>query len=86
MISASSALCVLFALVFALSTLVDNNHRIRSDRLDSRKPVFYRWRDDAAMKVWRGIRRLRCWGGRLEKGTDDERRGLLEGSSVMPRQ
>lgn len=61
-ISASSALCTLIALLFALLTLVDSQHRIRLDRLDSRKPVFYRYRDAAGTTIWRSVRSLRCWG------------------------
>ncbi|WWC59062.1 uncharacterized protein I303_101609 [Kwoniella dejecticola CBS 10117] len=79
MISASSALCVLLALFFSLTTLVDSRCRIRLDRLDSRKPVFYRYRDAAGEKTWKGIKRLRCWG-RRESGTEEERRGLLNGN------
>ncbi|CAD6567355.1 MAG: hypothetical protein TREMPRED_003558 [Tremellales sp. Tagirdzhanova-0007] len=37
MIAASSALSTLVALLFALTTLVDSQHRIRLDRLDSRR-------------------------------------------------
>ncbi|KAK4684718.1 UDP-glucose/iron transport system permease protein, partial [Tremellales sp. Uapishka_1] len=77
MISASSALSVLIALLFALTTLVDSNHRIRLDKLDSRKPAFYRWRDGLAEKVWNKLKGLKCWG--REKGTEEERRGLLNG-------
>ncbi|EIW68639.1 hypothetical protein TREMEDRAFT_31647 [Tremella mesenterica DSM 1558] len=79
MISASSALCTLGALVFALSTLVDSQHRIRPDRLDSRKPIMYRWRDSGLERVWKGVLSLKCWG--REKGSEEERRGLLRGES-----
>ena len=65
------------SLVFALSILVDSQHRIRPDRLDSRKPLFYRYRDAAVTGTWKGIKRLQCWG--REKGTEEERRGLLDG-------
>ena len=78
-ISASSALCTLAALVFALSTIVDNHARIRPDRLDSRSPAFYRWRDGVFKKMVRGIKSLRCWGGRVERGSEEERRGLIQG-------
>lgn len=74
MISASSALCTLAALIFALSVLCDSHHRIRPDRLDSRKPAFYRWRDGLLAKAWKGLKRMKCWG--RDKG--EERRGLLE--------
>lgn len=77
-ISASSALCTLIALLFALLTLVDSQHRIRLDRLDGRKPVLYRYRDAAGQKVWRGIKSLRCWGGgRGREASGDERQPLL---------
>ncbi|KAJ9105495.1 hypothetical protein QFC21_001866 [Naganishia friedmannii] len=81
MIAASSFLCVSATLVFALSTLVDGSHRIRMDRLDSRKPLFYRWRDQAGMAVWRGIkksgRKVTGRGAGGEAGSEEERQGLL---------
>ncbi|WVW78877.1 hypothetical protein I302_100840 [Kwoniella bestiolae CBS 10118] len=80
MISASSALCTLLALFFSLTTLVDSRCRIRLDRLDSRKPIFYRYRDLAGEKIWKGLKGLKCWG-RKESGSEEERRGLLDGTS-----
>lgn len=81
MIAASSFLCVCATLVFALSTLVDASHRVRMDRLDSRKPLLYRWRDEAGSKLWKGMkaagRKVTGKGGRAESGTEEERRGLL---------
>lgn len=81
MIAASSFLCVSATLVFALSTLVDASHRVRMDRLDSRKPLFYRWRDEAGLKVWKGMkaagRKITGKGGRAESGSEEERQGLL---------
>ncbi|WVR04324.1 hypothetical protein IAU60_001324 [Kwoniella sp. DSM 27419] len=75
MISASSALCTCLALFFALTTLVDSQCRLRPDRLDSRKPLFYRYRDAAGEKLWKGIKGLKCWGKRVNG--EDERTGLL---------
>jgi hypothetical protein len=81
MIAASSFLCVSATLVFALSTLVDASHRIRMDRLDSRKPLFYRWRDQAGMAVWRGMkktgRKVTGQSAHVEGGSEEERQGLL---------
>lgn len=81
MIAASSFLCVSATLVFALSTLVDASHRVRMDRLDSRKPLFYRWRDEAGMKIWRGLkaagRKVSGKNARAEAGSEEERQGLL---------
>ncbi len=86
-ISASSALCVFLAMLFALSTLVDAQHRIRLDRLDSRAPAFYRWRDDQARRAWTGVKRraggagalLGLWQEAAETGGAEERHRLLEG-------
>lgn len=75
-ISASSALCTLFALGFACTTVVDGKHRIRPDLIDSRKPGFYRWRDGVAEKLLRWFKGFRCFG---ERGTEEERQGLLNG-------
>ncbi|WWC87291.1 uncharacterized protein L201_002179 [Kwoniella dendrophila CBS 6074] len=79
MISASSALCTLLALFFSLTTLIDSKCRIRVDKLDSRKPLLYRYRDSAGTKIWKGIKSLKWWG-RGERGTEEERRGLLDDS------
>ncbi|WVQ83831.1 hypothetical protein IAT38_005975 [Cryptococcus sp. DSM 104549] len=80
MISASSALCTLLALFFCLTTLVDQRARLRPDRLDSREPLLYRWRDAAGEKVWgvlkKGLRSANCF---KERGTAEERQGLLNG-------
>ncbi|WWD21960.1 hypothetical protein CI109_106448 [Kwoniella shandongensis] len=48
------------------------------NRLDSRKPAFYRYRDAAGEKVLKLVMRMKCWGGR-EKGSEEEGRGLLDG-------
>jgi hypothetical protein len=78
MISASSALATLVSLFFSLTTLIDGRQRIRADRLDSRKPAVYRARDALIAKIVSGAKRLKCWG---DRGTEDERRGLLEGEN-----
>jgi hypothetical protein len=71
---------------FALMVLVDGKHRIRSDRLDSRKPAFYRARDSVADKAWTRLKRatLPVWrtiscAGKRDKGSDGEREALLGG-------
>ena len=74
-IAASSALSTLVALLFALTTLVDSQHRIRLDRLDSRKPAFYARRDQLARDIWRWVSGL--WKGVPEKRTGAEMEGLL---------
>lgn len=79
MISASSALCTLASLFFALTTLIDSRQRIRTDRLDSRAPAMYRARDALLRKCANGLRYLVCWGQR-ERGTEEERQGLLNGN------
>lgn len=78
MISASSALATIVALWFALTTLIDDKDRVRLDRLDARKPGFYRWRDRTIERAWNAARRLPCCGKR-EHGTAEEREGLLNG-------
>ncbi|ODN96478.1 hypothetical protein L198_04192 [Cryptococcus wingfieldii CBS 7118] len=81
MISASSALCTLIALFFSLSTLVDGCVRIRSDRLTSEAPLLYRWRNEAGAKMWKVVARVggAVTGKKRESGTEEERRGLLDG-------
>ncbi len=80
MISASSALATIVALWFALTTLIDDRDRVRPDRLDARKPALYRWRDHTVERMWNWLTSFRCCGGR-ERGTEEERRGLLSGAN-----
>lgn len=75
MISASSALSTLAALFFTLTTLIDASDRIRTDRIDPRKPWMYRARDAFIEAVFGPIRGF----FRGERGTEEERRGLLTG-------
>lgn len=79
MISASSALATIVALYFALTTLIDEKDRVRPDRLDARKPAFYRWRDRNIERAWKGLKRLPWCGWSREQGTEEEREGLLNG-------
>lgn len=72
MISASSALCTLFALYFALSTLCDSHHRIRPDMMTSAKPAMYAYRDAAFSRIWRDIRGYA--GGRTGAAPPSSRR------------
>lgn len=80
MISASSALCTLLALFFCLTTLIDSRARLRPDKLHSKAPLLYRWRDAVGERIWNGLKRITFWG-RKERGTEEERRGLLDGQS-----
>lgn len=77
-ISASSALCTLLALFFCLTTLIDSRARLRPDKLHSKAPLLYRWRDAVGERIWNGLKRITFWG-RKERGTEEERRGLLDG-------
>jgi hypothetical protein len=72
-IAATSTLAVVMSLFFACRTLIDDKHRIRVDRIDMRKPGFYRWRDATASKAWSVIR----WKRRDSGG---ETQALLSGS------
>ncbi|KGB80142.1 hypothetical protein I307_03287 [Cryptococcus deuterogattii 99/473] len=80
MISASSALCTLLALFFCLTTLVDSRARLRPDKMYSKAPLLYRWRDAAGERIWNGLKKVMFWR-RKERGTEEERRGLLNGQS-----
>jgi hypothetical protein len=81
------------AMLFALSTLIDSQHRIRLDRLDSRAPAFYRQRDALVKKVWSKTKAGgRAVGGvigqgknRFSNGDGDgngERQRLLDGENA----
>jgi hypothetical protein len=89
MISASSALCVFMAMLFALSTLIDSQHRIRLDRLDSRAPAFYRKRDALFKDLWskiktggRAVRGVVGHGKNRSSGSDSERQRLLDAGNA----
>jgi len=86
-ISASSAFSCLLTIFFALSTLTDKKHRIRLDRLNAEKPLFYRWRDAAGAAIWKVIRKVGGKVGRVlrvtkkkepaQNGSPSERTRLL---------
>jgi hypothetical protein len=45
MIAAAAVLASVFIIFAAIITVVDRKHRIRSDRIDSKRPVIYRVKD-----------------------------------------
>jgi hypothetical protein len=88
-ISASSAFSVLLTIFFALSTLTDKQHRIRLDRLNAEKPMFYRWRDALGSAIWKVVKKVGTKLGnilrvtkkkekRAEPGSPSERTRLLQ--------
>lgn len=75
MISASSALCTLAALYFALTTLCDTHHRIRPERMTSAKPALYAYRDALFAKIWQGVKHYA--GGNSSRPAGEEGNALL---------
>ena len=82
MISSCTALSSIVTTIFALSIIVDNEHRVRTDRIDGRPHVVYRSRDAAwgATVRWVKSRWQRAWGamrGKAEARGDEDRERLL---------
>ena len=76
MISASTALASIVTTVLALGMVVDGEHRVRSDRIDSREHAVWRARSWLIGKVTKGI------SGTFQRGRDhvmhrEENNGLL---------
>ena len=86
MISASSTLAAIIASVLALSTVVDNEHRIRPERMTDRSIWIWRFRDKQISRVKNSVLFLYRNGKtklaskaqtRELRNTDDERQPLL---------
>ena len=56
MISASTALACIVAIVSALAVIVDSDHRLRTDKIDKRKHAVWRARDWLVHKAVEGTR------------------------------
>jgi len=79
-ISASSAFSVLLTIFFALSTLTDKQHRIRLDRLNAEKPLFYRWRDAFGTAIWRVVKKAGMKLGNILRVTKKKEKRAEPGS------
>ena len=78
MLSASSALATIIAIVCTLAVCVDGQHRVRAERIDTRPYVL--WRAMAIVgRALRSAARSACFGGR-EKVRGTEREPLLSSS------
>jgi Uncharacterised protein family (UPF0014) len=74
MIAANTVLASLFITFTAIVMVVDEEHRIRSDRIDDRKPVIYRVKDwnigKLSASLWKSYnwktRKHRTGGGEWE--------------------
>jgi hypothetical protein len=86
MISASTTLASIVTTVLALGVVVDADHRVRDDRVDSREHAVYRARSWLIGKIvemfWVAVRPLlRCFkrmkGGYADEGNGEESERLL---------
>ena len=82
MISSSTALSSMITTIFALSVVVDKEHRIRTDKIDNRPHAIWRARNWLVVKIAEVIKRWwdKAVGGVRKKSlgnADDEREGLL---------
>lgn len=82
MLSACTALASIVTTALTLAVVVDGDHRIRIDRVDTRKHAVWRARDwaleRAVVKGKHLWQTLKAAVGKGEGRTGDERRGLLE--------
>ena len=58
MISSCTALSSIVTTIFALSVVVDADHRVRSDRIDNRPHAIWRARNWMVEKLVEGMKRL----------------------------
>ena len=80
MISSCTALSSIVTTMLALGVVVDNEHRIRSDRIDNRKHAIYRGRDWLVEKIaeamkgaaWSGWKILKKPFGKDSDDDDDD--------------
>ncbi|KAH7904997.1 hypothetical protein BJ138DRAFT_1073132 [Hygrophoropsis aurantiaca] len=61
MISASTALASIVSTVLTLLVVVDAEHRVRPDRVDTRAHVVWRARAAAVRAVVQGVKGMACW-------------------------
>ena len=85
MISSSTALSAIVCTGLALSNIVDSQHRIRADRIDSRPHAVWRGRDWLVKKVkvllGKALERMRSeWTGKEVQEKDQEMETLLGNS------
>lgn len=83
MIAASGALASMIVTVLALGVVVDNEHRVRPDRIDTRPHAVWRARGYVVEKVKEGLKSLwgKVKGAVWRKKDGEEREGLLGGGS-----
>ncbi|KAF8440479.1 hypothetical protein L210DRAFT_3539779 [Boletus edulis BED1] len=67
MISASSALAAMVATIFALSVVVDSEHRIRPDRVDVKEHAIWRGRNWVWAQIVGGVKCVACCWRRKEE-------------------
>jgi hypothetical protein len=58
MITASAALSSIITTVSALAVVIDNEHRVRNDRIYSEKLGIWKKRDDAANAVYQWVKSI----------------------------
>ncbi|KIJ51494.1 hypothetical protein M422DRAFT_203724 [Sphaerobolus stellatus SS14] len=77
-ISASTALGAIVATISCLAIVIDQQHRVRCDRIDSKEHIVYRIRNKIARGFLSGVQRVACIG--FKRGKREERAGLLHNS------
>lgn len=77
-ITASTALGSIISTILCLGVVIDSQHRIRDDRIDSREHLIWRTRDRIVMSIATDIGRLwdKLWNRNSEE-SDEETRRLL---------
>lgn len=78
MISASSALVCIITAVITLATVVDEDHRVRPDRVDVREHIIWRARSRLTSRIFGGVKALASCAskGKTVKGHGEHERLL----------
>jgi len=79
LISATTLLAVTMSSAICVMVVIDNNHRLRPDRVNGGKPWMWRIRDNIGRDIWRGCKlawkRITC---RYHADEDHEENGANE--------
>lgn len=79
MISASTALAAIVTTVITLSVVVDNEHRVRTDRVDTKEHAIWRARNWVLAQIVSGVKHLVgcCWRRKEEERVNEHGERLL---------
>ena len=85
MIAASTVLASVFITFAAVIMVVDQEHRVRSDRIDDKKPIIYRVKDWNVGELWASLSKSFKFTGKwtTKKPRTGRRESDLEENEVL---